>query len=792
MTPPYGMIDALTGVIGESDTEIGGLHMTRLTDVVAVSIALATTLTWDGTLTVITADTSELAEGDWVWLDSDAQWFQIETLVVDTSLTLLNPYSKTIPTDSGPSSKAQISFPVETTVDWLAAGRVGIDGVVYHYTSKTNTSFDGITYLKNGEITPGALKQHRIESTVLDLNKLRTALDFVRRAMLVDYAEGDDLNALGRNLGVYRLPFISGDDRFREIIKALAYNPKGTLLGLELALDGLVGKGNYRIYEDLNRYPCTVFIQLLGSAASDASSVGKAYLTGVTEVNCLNESAIPLPFLLTTRGAVHAIRFKPEEFLTDCRTALPSADQIREYTGAGLTPVWAYQGTAGGEGTAIRLYTGDPSGGTEFFAPIAEARYRRGLRVTAEAVIRLDFVLMIPVGATEATSNFGFTIIDGLRGMTVAANLLNTNTFVLGCAPQLSGPFTLNSPGVTLPRGVWHTITLEKNERSDWRLYVNGLQRQYFPYNTPYDAAAGGLRRAVFGISGSPATFGTSKVAKQVSVWANDITDFAAAIGNTGVIAAPDQLTVTGYTPQTDDIGKTILLSGLTAVTPGGGRNNGHWEILTRSGSLLTLGAPAETDAILPGGAAPTRIIVPATSRQFRYPDDLGRAITISGSTLGNNGTWTIVRLLDPDTFVDFGSWANHEDAVTNACEVSGASFVPETGLAWQIDTNFTAESNVVWQIPTSIDVTGGNSIALRMAMPSMDAGALKVLAITYSDVLSAGVLIGAAAVNAIIQEYPEVWWRYYPFYLADPLGFVKTYLKEITAAGVIPDFQIV
>lgn len=791
MTPPYGMIDALTGVIGESDTEIGGLHMTRLTDVVVVSIALAATLTWDGTLTALTTDTSELAEGDWVWLDSDAQWFQIETIVVDTSLTLLNPYSKAIPTGSGPSSRAQISFPVETTVDWLDAGRIGIDGVVYHYTSKTNTSFDGITYLKNGEITPGALKQHRIESTVLDLNKLRTALDFVRRAMLVDYAEGDDLNALGRNLGVYRLPFISGDDRFREIIKALAYNPKGTMLGLELALDGLVGKGNYRIYEDLNRYPCTVFIQLLGSAASDASSVGKAYLTGVTEVNCLNESAIPLPFTLTTRGAVHAIRFKPEEVLTDCRTALPSADQIRKYTGAGLTPVWAYQGTAGGEGSAIRLYTGDPSGGTEWFAPIAEARYRRGLRVTANAAVRFDFVLLVPVGAISASSNFGVTLIDGLRGMTVATNIINATQFEVGCAAQLSGPFTLNAIPVTLSRGVWHTITFEKNGGSDWRLYVNGNRRQSFAYNSIDDAAAGGLCRAVFGISGNPAAFPT-QIIKQVSIWANDITDFAAARGNTGVMAAPDQLAVTGYIPQADDIGKTVLLSGLTAVTPGGGRNNGRWEILTRSGSLLTVGAPAETNAILPGGAAPTRIIVPATSRQFRYPDDLGRSVTISGSTLGNNGTWTIVRLLDPDTFVSFGSWANHEDATTNACEVSGASFVPETGLAWQLDTNFTAEGSVAWQIPNSIDVTGGNSIDLRMAMPSMDAGAPKVLAITYSDVLSAGVLIGAAAVNEIIQEYPEVWWRYYPLYLADPLGFVKTYLKEITAAGVIPDFQIV
>ena len=127
----------------------------------------------------------------------------------------------------------------------------------------------------------------------------------------------------------------------------------------------------------------------------------------------------------------------------------------------------------------------------------------------------------------------------------------------------------------------------------------------------------------------------------------------------------------------------------------------------------------------------------------------------------------------------------------TNVCEVTGASFVPETGLGWQLHPNFTAEANREWQIPGSIDVTG-QSIALRGGLPTMDAGMLRVLAITYSQLLSAGILPDANAANAVIQEIPDLWFRYYPFYIADPLGFVRTYLSEITAAGVIPDFQII
>jgi len=787
MSPPYGLIQALTTAIGEADTEIAGLHMTRLTSPVTPAISLTATFVWNGTLTITTTNTSEVVAGDWIWLDADAQWFEVETVVVNTSLTITNPYARIIPTGSTASSKARQSFPVETTVDWSNSGKIGIDGVVYHYASKTNIAFDGITFLQNGETTPGALKQHRTQATVLDLNRVRTALDFVRRAMLVDYAEGDDLNALGRNLGVLRLPFISGDDRFREIIKALAYNPKGTILGLQLALNGLVGAGNYSIYENLQAYPCTVFISLLGAAATNNSSFGKAYLSGPEEVNCLNEAAIPLTNLVVDRGSVHSIYFKPEDRLTDCRLAYPSADQIAEYTGAALTPVWTYQGTAGGEGTAITPYLGDPSGGTQWGLPVNEARYKRGLRITTNSITRLEIVAYRVAGGTDSNANMALTLSDGTRAM--SAFIQGTPGLdTRGLSAALTGPFALLVGTSTAPSFIAHTYTLEKYRDLEWRLYVDGQLVSVTPYATGANGA--GFTRAMFGISGNPATV-AGWIIKQASIWVQDDTDFASARGNSGIITGPNTLDLVSYTPQANDINKTVLLSGLTAPTVGGGRNNGRWLVTGNSGTQLTLGAINQVNAVLAGGAFPTRITVPLSGRQFQYPDDLGRNVTISGSTLGNNGTWAITRLLDPDTLINFASWASHQPAQTNVCEVTGPVFVPEVGLAWYLSPGFANENPIKWALPNSIDVTGGNSVALRQPLPVLEVGTLKVLAITYSDVLSSGILLDISAINEIVQEVPELLWSYYPFYLADPLGFVRTYLDEITAAGVIPEFLI-
>lgn len=786
MSPAHvGMIEALTGAIGESDAELGGFFQTRLTAAVPTGVALVATLTWNGTTTITLTDTSELAEGEWVRLNSDGQYFQIDTIIPNTSLTILNPTGRAIPTGSSSSSKAVTTFLVETTLDWDAEGMIGIEGVRYHYTSKTDTAFKGVYFLAGGEVVPGPAKLLRVQSTVIDLNRSRSGMDLVRRAMLVEYAESDDLNTLARNLGVLRLPFISGDEKFRDILKALAYNPKGTVFGLELALIGLVGVGNFEIYEDLIRYPCTVFVRLLGSAVADARSQGKTYLGGPEIVNAVNTAAIPIAFPVKDRGSIHNICWAQEDHSTDCRTAFPSTDLIREYPGAGLTPAWAYQGTAT-EATYVQQIAGEA---IQFVGAVgaSEARYKRSMRAGTLGTIRVEAVLRKVDGTTEATRTAALTITDGVRGMSAVITAdLSTSAYV-GMVSADTGPFGAPSAAHRISSTDYHTVTLEKYRNLEWRLYVDGKLASSLPYASGVSTA---WARVLVGVSGvTPGAMVPFRV-KAINAWAQDDTDFASAHGSAGVLTNPDDLATGGYVFQADDVGKLIRIEQSAVSNVAGGNNNGLWEVQPAVVGFSSgpIDGPQRTGAEVPG-ATPTRISVPVSGPQFRFPDDLGRTITITGSTLGNNGTWVIAQLLDPDTLVDLNSWATKTPKETNVCEVTGASLVPETGLEWQLHPDFTAET-VSWQLPGAIDVTG-QLIALRDTFPTMDAGMLRVLAITYSQVLSAGVLPDASAVNEVIQEVPDLWFRYYPFYIADPLGFVRTYLKEITAAGVIPDFQI-
>lgn len=69
-----------------------------------VAEAIATTLTWNGTTTVSGTD-AEVAADDWIRLDIDGQWFQVDT-VGGGNTTIKNPGGDTIPTGATQSSKA--------------------------------------------------------------------------------------------------------------------------------------------------------------------------------------------------------------------------------------------------------------------------------------------------------------------------------------------------------------------------------------------------------------------------------------------------------------------------------------------------------------------------------------------------------------------------------------------------------------------------------------------------------------------------------------------------------------
>jgi hypothetical protein len=72
--------------------------------------ALTGTWTWNSTTTVTTTDTSGIIDGNWIRCHADPynQWFQITSHVPNTSVTILNPGSDTIPTGAGADKATDI------------------------------------------------------------------------------------------------------------------------------------------------------------------------------------------------------------------------------------------------------------------------------------------------------------------------------------------------------------------------------------------------------------------------------------------------------------------------------------------------------------------------------------------------------------------------------------------------------------------------------------------------------------------------------------------------------------
>ena len=89
---------------------------------------------------------------------------------------------------------------------------------------------------------------HPEGSLVYDASFNASALDHLRRGFLVEFAVGEDLDVIGRNLGLNKCVGLT-EDQWREVIQALAYLPKGPLQAFREALNILWGPTNYALLE---------------------------------------------------------------------------------------------------------------------------------------------------------------------------------------------------------------------------------------------------------------------------------------------------------------------------------------------------------------------------------------------------------------------------------------------------------------------------------------------------------------------------------------------------------------
>lgn len=715
----------------------------------------------------------DAASTDWMGI--------IETVsgIIGEADAEINGFRSTRITSLG--TKGDIEINVESTLDWESSGKIGIEGIVYYYTYITPTTIGGLTFIYSTTSQSGLAKNHNENSEVIDLNRNFSALDKLRRALLVDYAEAEDLDIIGRDLGVPRIPLFGDDDTYREVIKAVAYCPRGTVYGLELALDAILGAGTYEIYEDLIMRPNEVFIKLGDDLLAD-SPIGKTYLTNNT-YGLVSGSQDTIVLDHTPLKVIWAkLKDLSEHF--DFRDNKPSDLTYEYYEGASPASAFTYNGSIS-ESSAVTVSSGlyteisVPSSGNAYYDMLDT----QGARIEDYSQVIFDTTICIPSTATLISGDLDqicFTISDGSHHI----NLGVDSGYEIGLWGTIVGGFLGNT--YTLNPDEFYNIRVEKDKDEYVDFYVNGQLINHQGYAYFGDPTTDHL--FTFGCLGAPATgvefyikhLGLNIINKQ-DIWSYYDTGVGSVSSTT-----PNKFTVSGgYTFTSSDVGKCLRVQDSAITNPYGGNNN----ILSRiysvnSSTEVTLQCVGSDGAVITEGT-PARIEFPECCYKLKYPDDLGRKVQITGSSLGNNGTYTITALLEENTLNDFADYDTPLEEYTSICEVNSSTLTSEVDLGFEYVVEFQTEAGLSFT-QSDAGSRSGDTLTLREALWFNNL----LIEVGVTDVLSAQILRNIYDRNSLISTSPNLY-EYYPFYLSDTMEGLYNFLIDLTVAGVIPRIDV-
>lgn len=678
-------------------------------------------------------------------------------------------------------TEGDTSINVESTLNWSSInGKITIDGVVYYYANLTDTTINNLYYYNNGVQTSGLAKNHTIYSEVINLNKELSAIDLCRRMLLVDYAEGPYLDVIGRRLGVPRKPLYGDDDLYRAIIKAIAYSPRGTVYGIELVLDALLGAGNYEIYEDLIMHPCEVFIKIADSYFLSDSPVGKTYLSerlyGVTS-GSFGTIVLPYAPLKTS-----FIKLKDLGEVFDFRTQIPSDVEYSYYEEAVADNAFTYAGglseanvTQNGYFTTFQA----PSSGTVYYDMLDS----QGARIDENSIVRFDTTIQIPSVITLGVGllkQISFSIYDGSKNINIGFD----NGIVFGIFETEGAGFYGDS--VVLSANTTYDIQVLKNGTENVSLWVNGeliTTVSYAAFINPISD-----HKFSFGLQGTPPS-GCGFFIKQIGIsiinktdyWSTTYADTEGSVSTT----QPNIFTVAGtHTFSSNDIGKNFEVINSSIVNVLGGNNNIKGVINSvNSSTEISLSPISYSNCTIESN----KLFLPSGVDKFKFPDDLGKKVEITNSTLGNNGTYYITGLYAENSLETDGFWINFMDALTpdfieytSVARLSG-SLTDEPDIEFSKLISFQTESNLGF-IHSDSGMQSSDTLTLKDPLWANDL----LMEVGISNVLTGQMLLDSDVDNELISSNPLTY-RYYPFYLSDVLGSLEGFIDELTIAGVIP-----
>ena len=572
-----------------------------------------------------------------------------------------------------------------------------------------------------------------------------SGLELLRRALLVDYAEGVDLDRVGRNLAVVR-PRGTSDAIMRSLIKVLAYLPRGTIYALELVLEAFFPGGGYTnenipypapvdkwlIYEDRVGKNNTVYI-LPPTLAEGSVSEGRAFWSKEEEATATATTTVDVAITPITVKAIRLRQVYQElEMVTQ-----PSGD----------TPAWTYsaEGGAAAEGAIFGGSTGALTHTVAGAPSSSSGRYYRTVADLAAPSRYQDWEIATWWRRDSSATVNGYPwhvrVRDGEAEVLLEwdADRFRLGGVAVGSATLLTGSTD------------WHQVKLAR--RGAW-VYasVDGV------------VLASALASSFASTASTDFSFGYFDQAaanQDWTVWWDRVRVRVDNGRNWWNYWAEDADLTVGDA-WIDDPVNTPFVAGDTdkrvRIFSANPENDGEWLATYSSTSRLLLAGIERADAAL---AADGSITI--EDPIFR-PLDVGKTVTISGSALGNDGDHVITE------------W------ITAYTVKTATTFAVEGSQTWKFKPVFVAETSVEYEL-IDAGTVATKTLTARQAWPA----AAQLLDVDYTTVWSAQLLLNEFVRNEGSGGTPPA--IYYPFYLFDVSAALRQVIDEVTAAGVIPEF---
>jgi len=588
------------------------------------------------------------------------------------------------------------------------------------------------TYADEGYLT----RLQREDAEVWDGSQGYSGLDHLRRALLVEYAEAEELDRIARRHGLAR-PRGCPDDTWRRLLMVLPYMAKTTLHALEIALDALYPAGGWSIYEDLINHPCEVFFEV---PALKPSSIyeGKAFFEEVEPATSTTSTSVPIAVAPTT---VCSVKLQPTIQRLEM-DVLPSAD----------VPPWTYVNEGATEGAVFSVAVGTlfqvcPS------ATVNGGRYRRSVPGIRAGSWKIGGWWKLFVSVNAGGWPWKLIVRDGEREVCLFWD--EDDVIDLGQADETS----LEEVAWVFPSmlAAWHYFELEAR---DGMVYgrVNGRQLLAVPHSS---FAASSSKDFSFGYVNNALAQDWTCLWDGVQIVSTSRRDYANVERTDGMVNNSLSTLSSASNPFiAGDNGRRVRL-----YSPRN-ENDGAWIATYVGAGQVSLAGELHLDeAQVETVGGISRI----TLRHPRWDDrDSGKSVTLAGSgtTPSNNGTFPIEEVEDEWTVV-----------VTKP-----SGFVTESALDWQFLSSLWTEGPIRFEVIATSSYAA-LAVALRDALPA----AATPVELTYTTVKSAQLVLDEFTVNKGEAGAPPL---RYPFYLFDVDRLTRDIIDAITAAGVWPRYS--